>query len=533
MATLVLIKNEARIPFLGDKMNFITGLDPLGHQNASAIAYSTMLPGLNNVTGQIRAYAFYCWLLSEYAKVIESTDPRAQKQFIRRAEYIVALLSHHTGIEGISGRQYASNRFNEGLESFDLQAGTYQSNGATSKTYWQYHFGIFGQYYLGSMRQIGLLEEPVDSANQPMGLYRRTSKKEGVAVSGEELAAAFDENIDPVNKQLLLDCIAKGEVKVLELEQLATDFNLRKIDPATTEWQLTVDMLCSVDEPGTASETPTTYRKQTLRHVLSFASTVNQSFNERDFIIQAYRDKGFDKGAEDACLTGWYYYQLNEYWQYAGTAILNGLLDYVEKERGPGWIGLSELLNQVTEALYTFIEAMLALSAEASIQDVIEAIGQDTFKLYQAVEKSRDIERMSYAFLLLLALYKENAQQANRLKEYIALLQWDIRDDFLDFMKTDLKNLDQPIKTFIRQFFLSKVIHRHTLVAYRKMGNGSQSTEKFLLEDNKLRVIGNFGPAFTGPRLGNLITFLNDLQLLSKEGKLTTRGINLIKRLEV
>lgn len=527
----VLLKNQSEVPFFGDKMNFITGLDPLGHQNASAKAYSTMLPGLNNVTGQIRAYAFYCWLLSEYANIIESTDPKAQKQFVRRAEYIIALLSHHVDIDGISGRQYASNRFNEGLSSFDLQTGTYQANGTTTRTYWQFHFGVFGQYYLGSMRQIGLIEEPVDAANQPMGLYRRTPKKEGLPVSGETLAAAFDENIDPDNKRLFLDCIARGEVHVLELEQLAVDFNLRKINPATAESQFMIDLLCSVDEPGTASETPTTYRKQTIKHVLAYALTINHPFSSRDFIIQAYRDKGMNGESEDACLTGWYYYQLNEYWQYSGTAILNGLLDYIEKLRGPGWIGLQELLHQVTVALQTFLETTLGVSGKVSIQDLLNSIDEDAHSLYQTVENSRDIERIGYALLLLLALYKENEAQANRLREYISLHQWDIRDDFLDFMRAELNNLDQPIDDFIPQFLLNKVIHRHILVAYRKMGSGSQSTEKFLLEDNKMRVIGNFDPAFTGPRLGNLLTFLNDLELLKLDGKLTTSGTRLLIQL--
>jgi hypothetical protein len=35
MATKVIEKKQSRIPFLGDKMTFIHGLDPLGLQNSS------------------------------------------------------------------------------------------------------------------------------------------------------------------------------------------------------------------------------------------------------------------------------------------------------------------------------------------------------------------------------------------------------------------------------------------------------------------------------------------------------------------
>ena len=90
MPTNIIDKNEARVPFLGDRMSFVTGLDPLGLQNPSLQAYAYLLPGLNNVTSRIRNYSFYCWLLAEYARIIQSTDPKEQKKFIRRAEYIIA-----------------------------------------------------------------------------------------------------------------------------------------------------------------------------------------------------------------------------------------------------------------------------------------------------------------------------------------------------------------------------------------------------------------------------------------------------------
>ena len=63
-------------------MNFIRGLDPLGLQNTSDSTFSILLPGLNNVTGRIRYYSFYCWLLDEYSKRVGSTDPKEQRNSI-------------------------------------------------------------------------------------------------------------------------------------------------------------------------------------------------------------------------------------------------------------------------------------------------------------------------------------------------------------------------------------------------------------------------------------------------------------------
>ena len=52
------------IPFWAEGRDFIGGRDPLGIQNSSVSIYSTLLPGLNNVTERLRYYGFYCWLLT-------------------------------------------------------------------------------------------------------------------------------------------------------------------------------------------------------------------------------------------------------------------------------------------------------------------------------------------------------------------------------------------------------------------------------------------------------------------------------------
>ena len=45
------------------------------------------------------------------------------------------------------------------------------------------------------------------------------------------------------------------------------------------------------------------------------------------------------------------------------------------------------------------------------------------------------------------------------------------------------------IEHFVEQFLLRKIIYRHQMVAIRKMGNGSQSTHKFIIEEQYIRFI--------------------------------------------
>jgi hypothetical protein len=223
MASVVMSSNEARLPFLGTKMSFIVGLDPLGFQNTSVQTYSYLLPGLNNVTWRIRNYSFYCWLLAEYSKQIRNTNPSAQRIFIRRAEYIIALMSVRHKVS-VSGSDYAKKRIEAGIKEFDLQSGTYNDDASTPGTYWQHPSGVFGQYYVGAMRQMGLIDEPVDQVGQSLKIYRRTPRSPELKVSGEDLALAFDQNISSDNKTLFLSCIHDGKVTLRSLDLLFSSF---------------------------------------------------------------------------------------------------------------------------------------------------------------------------------------------------------------------------------------------------------------------------------------------------------------------
>ena len=86
----ILRDSKSFAPFLSKKLTFVRGLDPLGLSNTSDATFSMLLPGLNNVTGRIRYYSFYCWLLSQYEALELKKE---QRFFIRKAEYLVALIA--------------------------------------------------------------------------------------------------------------------------------------------------------------------------------------------------------------------------------------------------------------------------------------------------------------------------------------------------------------------------------------------------------------------------------------------------------
>jgi len=445
--------------------------------------------------------------------------------FIRRAEYIIALLSYHAGIEGVNGVLYATNRFVEKLTSFDLQKGTYNPDDSTSKTYWAYHFGIFGQYYLGSLRQIGLIEEPVDENGQFFGIYRRTSRKDNNHVSGEELATAFDVNIKPQNKQLFLGCIKKGFVNISELEILTSDFNLKVISQNSKEIELLKQILMDIDEPSAPRDNVVEMRKETIIHLMRYISA-NEYNNQYDFTRYAYNFKGKFNNTYDNCLLGWYYYQFNEYWQTVCTAMLNATLDILEELEGPGWINLHELINYLKDEVLAILKKEKIITNEnTSIQTILKLLKNPEDDLYEKIIQVKKRERLYYAFLQVWTLYNQNKDYLNVLNDYAIERQiGENQEDVLSYFTGFERYFNLNVSKFIYDFLSVHVITRHQYVAYRKIGGGSQSTQKFIIENNFIRKIGNFEPGFTSPRIITVMSFLTTLNLIDDNKKLSEFG---------
>jgi len=527
MATKVILNNESIVPFFGDRISFIRGLDPLGLQNTSDSTFSLLLPGLNNVTGRIRYYSFYCWIFDVYSKEIGSTNPEDQKQFIRRAEYIIALASQY--IEGdassIPGSNYARQEIVFKSEvQHSLQAGTFKEDGSTRETYWNYGTGAFGQYYLGSLRDIGIISE----RDNHIGVYVRTNIREDNSISGEELAEAFDSNISQQNKSLFLKCISTGSISDIQLKELLPEFDLTTIPKDSDEESLLIKLLLQKDFPLRIEETPKTLRNQTIKHLLDFIKINEGDFSDRIFIYNCFDKKGKLQTGEDDCLMGWYFYQFNEFWHFANTSIFNGTLAYLEKISDPNWYPLSHLVKEVTnQVIEKFIELNIVIDNETTVDEVLIALSSSS-NIYECLElttKSILSDKVANAFLLMFTLYIENREQLVDLKTFAESNQVAKDGEGTGYFITQFESKKGiTIQKFVYDYIYLNIIYRHQYVAFRKIGGGSQSTQKFIIEDNYIRYLGNFEAGYTGPRIGRLIAFLKDLDIISNENRLTSKG---------
>lgn len=531
MAEKVIRKNQSLVPFFGERLSFVRGLDPLGLQNTSDATFSMLLPGLNNVTGRIRYYSFYCWLLDEYSKQSGDTNPSEQHKFIRRAEYIIALASLYFigDVSNIPGSLYASTQITKNPDNVHyLQSGTYKPDGTTKNTYWQYPQGAFGQYYFGSLSDMGL----VSRRNNDADIFVRSNSRDNL-ISGEDLAKAFDANLTAENKNTFFSCIKSGEISESQLVSLLPDFDLTKVQQGSDEHWLLLSMLIQKDYPLRLEEEPKTYRKDTIKYVLDYVKVSSEGFNNRSFIDQSYTNKGLRSTEKDATIFGWYYYQFNEYWHFANTAILNGTLAYLENTVGPNWIALKMFLEEVTRLIVDEFKSLNLISSENdTLASLLSVHIPNEYDFLKACTKNNSIKRAANGFLLIYSQYLNQCDNLIELKDYSE--QNDLGKDGEGsryYLNEFAAKTSLSIKQFIFEHLYKNIIYRHQYVAFRKMRGGAQSTQKFIIEDHHIRYLGNFEPGFTGPRIGNLISFLKDLGMMAADNSLTEAGDNFLTEL--
>ena len=527
----VIRTNQSIVPFFGQRMTFIRGLDPLGLQNTSDATFTLLLPGLNNVTGRIRYYSFYCWLLDQYSKRNGSTDPETQRKFIRKAEYIIALCSqiYKTDNSSIPGSNYAKAEIqSDPSREHDLEAGIAKPDGTTANTYWNFRWGAFGQYYLGSLRAIDIIIERDNNAR----IYARTNSQEKSFVSGELLADAFDGNITDGSKNLFFDCIENGAIRESQLEKLLPDFNLTVVPAGTDEQSLIVDLLIQKDYPLRIEEEPLALRRQSLYHLLKYAESQPSAFDDRHFIYSAYDAKGIAHSEQDVSLFGWYFYQFNEFWHFANTSILNGLLGHLESTAGAQWVMLHEFVKDAAELIVNVLKEEATRSNSTSVSAFVDRMSKDEFLLFDQCKQSNSLERAANGFMLIFRLYLRNFNELVALREYGESNE--VSKDGAGseyFLREFTAKLELPLLDFIRDYLFRHIIYRHQYVAFRKIRGGGLSTQKIIIEDHRMRYLGNFEAAYTGPRVGNLIAFLKDLHIISEDNTLTEYGREFLKRI--
>ncbi len=480
----------------------------MGLQVTSEATYATMLPGLSNLTNRLRYYGFYCWLIDFYFRKEKKGNQNEQYRFIRRAELMIAIImqSHRPEITQITGSLFAANLIKDEQSTYNLAAGADKDSG-NEKNYWKYPSGAFGQYYFGALQALSLAVRYENDKGDI--IFNITQPHPRQKVSGKQLADAFDEGLTTEIKTLFYNCITKGKLSNEDIHELISYFAIDKINPESTEWTLYIEMLLDKDYPSKEIEEEFTFhRRNTITSLLSTANENNQEYDWYVYLDDCYKQKFENKESTDI---GWYCYQLNEYWQYACGLIFYGTLQYLEtlhkEEYLPKFISsFSNLINKEVEIL----------------ENYITRINETEIGLLKQIDRSNTPqENAKIGFHLLFKLYANNKEQLPPLKEYMSR-NGIIRDgNMVDGLFAITNYLQNDVKDFISFFIHKNIIYRHQMVALRKMGNGTQATNKFIIEEQMIRLIDIFPARWTSPRMNALRNLLFDLQVINDKGKIT------------
>ena len=527
----VLQKGKAIYPFWGASINLITGLDPLSLQTTSEATYATMLPGISNLTNRLRYYGFYCWLLDFYFKQEKKGNSTEQYKFIRRAELMVAILmqSERKEVSQITGSNFAANLINSQTgRSYDLAEGA-DKDGTDKAVYWKYSSGAFGQYYYGAMKALSLVI-PIINEGDSYPIYIVSQPHPRQKVSGVDLAKAFDESLTPAIKTLFYNNIKKGKLNESDIAELIEYFAIDKVDVNSKEWSLYVEMLLDKDEPSQEEEEKFTHhRRQTILELIQIAIHNKKEYDWQLFLLKAYDLKlVIIQSPMSETMIGWYTYKFNEYYQYACGAIfwaaLQHLYHFQQDQYLPSFV--KKLAITITKEI---CRAVKNATPESSMLQILSRFNEDNEldeeTLYHDINTKADDnpgEAAKNGFLLLFRLYLENKEMLHPLKELMSRKQMIREGNMVDGLLHFHNTQSDSLKYFVEQFLLRKIIYRHQMVALRKMGNGSQSTHKFIIEEQYIRFIDTFPPRATSPRMVALSNLLSDLGIIDDNGNLSS-----------
>lgn len=523
MSITQLEKNTYLLPFLSEPMKSNAGLDQLGLNLTSERIFDMLLPGLNNVTGRIRYYSFYCWFFGWYSDEIGIVSSKDQILHLRRTEFLLALIATSQNAQGVPGITKAKEIFETAVEEINLKEGTFEDLGKTEGSYWKYTSGIFGQYYANSLKVIGIVKEQGEAS----GVYIRTDSHNEERVTGFRLANAFNSNIGEQSMKLFTKAIRTATVTVDELGKMAEDFNMLNVPENSEEHRLLVSLLIGPDRMSNSKDTY--YRKDTILNVLLEIERSNsENFGELEMPWFSYDQKKNQKILPDNAMPLWYFFMLEQYWSIACTGALNSFLRALDSKSGIGWTEETAFINQISKSIYIALESILGELDQKIFKDL--AISNSSEKQLADIIIDRNtpfIKQLSASIILIHKIYKVNYEDHSELAKFSREHNLHTRSSFLVALIDIHEKSEWDVLEFIKYFITKYVVYRHHFVALRKMTD-SQSTAKFLRENGLIKHIDFFRFGYSSPRINTLLNFMHDLGIKNnKETSLTNFGMEL------
>ena len=480
------------------------GRDPLGMQATSVRLYRTLVPGLTNVTNRLRYYSFYCWVIQQYEQTEHSGDEAKWRIFIRRAEALYALACYvvdpqHS--DGLAGGLWAG-AFRQSLPTDLIDLRPHTDKPGQSGQYLKAVRGNFGQFYIASMTEVGLLT--------PSGRIPIVSEQ-----SGREMANAFAESVGK-STSLISSAIKTGTVTPEQLIEVGSVAHPSRIPVGSKELSLLRSYLLAMNAPegsGAARRASAWLLLDLLRHGVSAddETSVREAFYNRRI------PGGSTYPVSGSTIDRWMAFQANELCHVAFEAILNALLTnlqnhplgmdpnlLLENLLGPPLAKLSAT-GQTWQEWATVTGVNFVGSEETLAEPILSALSN--------VELASNPDCLINALQLTATLWLRWGGEDTSVRDTIERHAGNGGRSLSGVLRTLNAEASNTVADALRQTVRRHLIADHLTIAGRKLAASGTFTYHFTLSDGVMSDGRVTTYAYTNPRLRNLIRFLQDAQL--------------------
>ena len=491
------------------------GRDPLGMQATSVRLYRRLAPGLTNVTNRLRYFSFYCWAVDAYERQIHSGDLRRWQIFIRRAEAIYALASNLVdGPQslGMAGGDWA-NRMKAGLSAsadWDIfELGPHTDRPGEAGQYLKAKSGNFGQFYVASMLEVGMLSEF-------MGI---PIVSEGY---GRELARSFSNSIGAA-EQGLLDGIVSGSISRAALNEIGVAAHPARIPRDSEEMALLRAYLLGERNQVGGSELQRRSSAWLRLELMNRGIGASDDASMRKAFYARVAPDGSPIDITGDTIDGWRAYQANEFGHISLECLLNGLIACLNDFGGAA---------SPEAAIDALLEATLDAPARAvGWRSWALEVAEGTDEADLSVPVLKDIsqagggggEVWGKAVQLLGALWARWADNQHGLMHEISRGAGSGGRSLAGVLAFLNSVSNSSVQEALTRVLQRHVVSEHMAIAAQKLAGAGTFTYHFLLADGEMSEgqIGAYG--YTNPRLQNLTRFLSDAGL-HEDSRVTLTG---------
>lgn len=501
-----------------------SGLDNIGTQQPCVLVYSSLLPGITNVTDRAYHLGFYPWFIREFGQRFPDAPEATFREWFRRADCLLTLIAERHGSlcpgpdrERHAGACPGRLKLGPAVQRLAQEGGSLALSAYTDRAetntlrYFKNPLGGLGQYYLGQLRdEYGALRGDAGTGVQ---------YTEGV---GEALALAAAEGIPG---DAFFDVLKNDTVTCATLDSLSAfcPCTLATAARAPARSALAALLLESATPNGLA-------RRDTLRLLARYfkAAASDPAAARRSDPVRAFLEACYCRalpsgpwevpGGLEAARAGWALYARNEMMSLAWITVFKLALDALQA--GPpvpgGVAAVCQELLRRPQLAWRPIAGFDALVL-ADLQDapaVTEcASPAHEFALWEALSGSRAPSLQAAAALLVRLVARTPGKQGAYAAAGIppqALAAYPLTLDTLPALAGDRwTGLDGAAWL---ESLLVEVMATHQRIAIRKMGQSGEDTLMVRAND-----LGYFvhrpqeAVVATQPRLKQAIQVLRDL----------------------